>query len=429
MHSHIDLHLHLLQSLRLTDLIELATPYYRDIDWNRFGFLDRYEKIFGFRPSIIEAFDRVVQTGHNDLLARWMIYRYHSNGSFQEFDVLSFFPICITGYYFDHNMEHLVFDKIIERAKKEHLTYVQYRHGFVFTTYEEWSYWNLLLMRYFKRVSTQDFQVRYIIRIHPLFIDYLFQLLDENKDLADVVVGIDFTGAEKSPVDLVDFYDKIRQYNLHHLNQLDVMIHSGEVFDDRSIESAIRWIHDSVKLGATRIGHAVVLGLDPHIMVHRYADAYTKETVKERLAQLDYDLKHEDLLKKYGVHIDRALILREKNELQRLDHQQLIHRDYDKHRIEDIKNRQRMVIDYLEDKKTPIEVCPTSNLCIAGLPSPSHHPLFRFMKTQLQLVICTDDPGVFDISLNDEIVYVKQLLHLDESTFINHFVDPICFIK
>jgi len=45
--KHVELHIHLLQSLYPEDLFNMAKDIYREIDWNRFSFLDRYEAIYG----------------------------------------------------------------------------------------------------------------------------------------------------------------------------------------------------------------------------------------------------------------------------------------------------------------------------------------------------------------------------------------------
>ena len=57
----------------------------------------------------------------------------------------------------------------------------------------------------------------------------------------------------------------------------------------------------------------------------------------------------------------------------------------------------------------PIELCPTSNLCIGGIPSVKDHSLHKILRSKAPVVICTDDPGIFDITLRDEINLLVSL--------------------
>ena len=60
-----------------------------------------------------------------------------------------------------------------------------------------------------------------------------------------------------------------------------------------------------------------------------------------------------------------------------------------------------------------IEVCPTSNRRIAGLVDATHHPVHRFLAQDLPVVVASDDPGIFDTSLADEIEWVRNAAGLD----------------
>jgi len=56
-----------------------------------------------------------------------------------------------------------------------------------------------------------------------------------------------------------------------------------------------------------------------------------------------------------------------------------------------------------------IEVCPTSNRRIGGITDPAHHPIHPFLAAGLPVVVCTDDPGTFDITLEDELDWVAAV--------------------
>ncbi|OGN98760.1 MAG: adenosine deaminase [Chloroflexi bacterium RBG_13_50_21] len=68
------------------------------------------------------------------------------------------------------------------------------------------------------------------------------------------------------------------------------------------------------------------------------------------------------------------------------------------------------LIDYLRSTSTPLEICPTSNICLKVYPDYAHHPLRRLWDAGLNLTIGTDDPPMFGTDLNHEY----QVL-------INHF--------
>jgi hypothetical protein len=53
-----ELHVHTSGCYRPADLWRLARDCYREINWNRFSFLDRYEQIIGVRLDPVAMFDR-----------------------------------------------------------------------------------------------------------------------------------------------------------------------------------------------------------------------------------------------------------------------------------------------------------------------------------------------------------------------------------
>ena len=53
-------------------------------------------------------------------------------------------------------------------------------------------------------------------------------------------------------------------------------------------------------------------------------------------------------------------------------------------------------------------MCPTSNRRIGGIVNPAHHPVNRFLAAGLPVVVGSDDPGNFGITLSDELDWVCQ---------------------
>lgn len=60
------------------------------------------------------------------------------------------------------------------------------------------------------------------------------------------------------------------------------------------------------------------------------------------------------------------------------------------------------LIEYLKTKAIPLEVCPTSNICLKVYPDYAHHPLRQLWDASLLLTIGSDDPPMFGTDLNHE---------------------------
>ena len=78
------------------------------------------------------------------------------------------------------------------------------------------------------------------------------------------------------------------------------------------------------------------------------------------------------------------------------------------HGIQAIKSPR--VIKLLIEKQIPLEVCPTSNYITQVVPKLAQHPLRALQKEGVPLTISTDDPGIFDYTLTQEIDTVKSIL-------------------
>lgn len=63
------------------------------------------------------------------------------------------------------------------------------------------------------------------------------------------------------------------------------------------------------------------------------------------------------------------------------------------------------LVDYLREKQIPLEVCPTSNICLGVFLRFEDHPLPRLMDDGLYVTLNSDDPPMFNTTLTDE--YLK----------------------
>ncbi len=60
------------------------------------------------------------------------------------------------------------------------------------------------------------------------------------------------------------------------------------------------------------------------------------------------------------------------------------------------------LVEYLKSSKLPLEVCPTSNICLNVYPDYASHPLRKLWDAGLFLTIGSDDPPMFGTDLNHE---------------------------
>lgn len=222
-------------------------------------------------------------------------------------------------------------------------------------------------------------------------------------DLGVALTGVDFCFIEEGhpPKEQRALFSAVREHNARHPERaLAILYHVGESFEDKSLESAVRWVHEAAELGAHRLGHAIALGVDPAA----YGEA-RRESVAERRDQVLYDLRHAAALERHGVRVDRAALAHELDALASrapTDEVQLV---YDDRRREEVRARQRFAMAAVRAHGAVVEVCPTSNLRIGGLRDPSHHPLRRFLDERVPVVIASDDPGIFGTTLRDELAW------------------------
>src|SRR5499426_1037272 len=64
----------------------------------------------------------------------------------------------------------------------------------------------------------------------------------------------------------------------------------------------------------------------------------------------------------------------------------------------------------LRERQVPLEVCPTSNVCLGVAPSLSEHPLPRLLDEGLYVTINSDDPPMFNTTLTDEYLRAARIL-------------------
>ena len=66
----------------------------------------------------------------------------------------------------------------------------------------------------------------------------------------------------------------------------------------------------------------------------------------------------------------------------------------------------------LRDRQIPLEVSPTSNVCLHVVPSMAEHMLPRLLAEGLYVTINSDDPPMFNTTLTDEYLAIAQAFNL-----------------
>lgn len=71
------------------------------------------------------------------------------------------------------------------------------------------------------------------------------------------------------------------------------------------------------------------------------------------------------------------------------------------------------LVEHLREKQIPLEVCPTSNICLKVYPSLEEHSLTQLLNEDLYITINSDDPPMFNTTLTNEFLQLQGLHHWD----------------
>lgn len=427
-----ELHVHPGGCLTAEDLLALGGDFYREVDWRLFT--DAYERAYGIRPDPIALFCDALSdpSAGLDNLREHYIYAQKDGGDFGRFQAK--FNLLISLLRHPPKREELVknaLQRAIDRHRKEGMSFVEYRSGCSDETRGAFLRFHRVSAQIFARASQGGMTARYIISLHrwSAMRDYEWvqDLLDENPELIPTLVGIDFAHVEEGypPKNNRALFKRIRRDNRRRPHRaLEITYHVGESYFDKSLESAIRWCHEAAEMGARRLGHAIALGLDPEIAIARRADAHIEERVGERRDQIAYDLNYAPALSAFGIRVNAPALRAERQSLKNRASDDIVSRPYTPQRLAEIRNRQQFVLNRLARLGTVIETCPTSNLRIGGVPDPAHHPIHTFLKSDVDLAIGADDPGIFDSPLAREIDWVLAQTNWTAKALAERLGDP-----
>jgi adenosine deaminase len=66
------------------------------------------------------------------------------------------------------------------------------------------------------------------------------------------------------------------------------------------------------------------------------------------------------------------------------------------------------LVDLLRERQIPLDVSPTSNVCLGVAPSLAEHPLPRLLAEGLYVTINSDDPPMFNTTLTNEFLQIAH---------------------
>ncbi|AIE84719.1 adenosine deaminase [Fimbriimonas ginsengisoli] len=73
------------------------------------------------------------------------------------------------------------------------------------------------------------------------------------------------------------------------------------------------------------------------------------------------------------------------------------------------------VVRALRDRQIPLEVCPSSNVCLGVFPTLAEHTLPRLLDEGLYVTINSDDPPMFDTTVSNEFHRCAETFEFDEN--------------
>lgn len=83
------------------------------------------------------------------------------------------------------------------------------------------------------------------------------------------------------------------------------------------------------------------------------------------------------------------------------------------------------LMDYLRDKQIPLEVCPSSNICLKVYPSFEEHSLPQLLEHGLYITINSDDPPMFNTTLTNEYLIGRKFWGWDRERIIGFILNAV----
>lgn len=410
-----ELHIHLYGCLTAEDVFELGKDRWQKVPERLAWFEAEFQKAFG-RPSRLA--DYWTKDNGFDLLAEDFLFV--GAAPFREFQarfnlMIALMPVA-TG-------DHAVLHRVMEGQRKAGIRHAEFRSFVPPPLAEEAlrSYFagHAKEAARFERESDGAFvpRIAFSISRDPVLAVRQYAVLKEemlrDADVRRAVTAVDFCGVEEGnpPKSIRAFIQKILADNAADpRTALAVLYHVGESFTDMSQQSAIRWVHEAHRMGAHRLGHAMALGLAPEALGE--IPCKRTERVEERRDHLAWLLAEQNWLEASGFPVSVREVTAELDDLANLDAAAPLDLVQGEWEVAMTKKLQDAVLDDLVEHGAVFESCPTSNFRIGQIPAPAYHPLPRFLEAGARVIVSSDDPGIFAVTLQDEEELCRELFQL-----------------
>lgn len=410
-----ELHIHLYGCLTAEDVFELGKDRWQRVPDRLAWFEAEFQKAFG-RPSRIGDYWR--RDDGFDLLKDDFLFV--TAGPFSEFQarfnlMIALMPVA-TG-------DHAVLRRVMEGQRQAGIRHAEFR-SFVppqLTPGELRAYFDghAKEAARFERESGGGFtpRIAFSISRNPELAagqyEILKDLMARDADVRRAVSAVDFCGVEEGnpPKRIRPFVERILKDNeADPANALAILYHVGESFTDMTQQSAARWVFEAHRMGVHRLGHAMALGLSPEALGE--APYVRKERVEERIDHLEWLRAERPWLEESGFPVNGVETLQELETLRAQPPDRVIDLVQGEWEIAMTKKLQDAILDDLVAKGAVFESCPTSNFRIGQVPSPAYHPLPRFLEAGARVIVSSDDPGIFALTLQDEEELCRELFQL-----------------
>lgn len=129
-----------------------------------------------------------------------------------------------------------------------------------------------------------------------------------------------------------------------------------------------------------------------------------------------------DLAKKYGFHItihagETGI---EQNIIKSIE---LLHAERIGHGVSAYKDPK--VVQYLIDKKVPLEMCITSNYNTMAVQNKKDHPIKQYLQQGVRVTVNTDNETVSNVDLNDEFLFMSECMEISKEQIRSITLDSI----
>lgn len=402
----IDLHLHLYGCLSPDMLFEIGRKNPRP-KWERF--LDFYEMQYGTKIN--------PDTFWNDYAEPEKfkeLYLFNHRAPFACFQAK--FNLIIALIQFDEKEIFFVSKEVALQHFKEGVNYAEYR--LMFSPFEtKQNYYSKIKaacngLKYAEMETGNSMTARLILSLHrdgnyEEAYHWLKEFQNSDPIVSNYLVGIDFCNVEEGnpPKLKKDFFERVKKDNQKNPDtSLSILYHVGESFTDKSPKSAVRWVIESAKYGADRLGHCIVLGRN----ANNYLGNTFIENASERKDQLQFEIENYDELQKFGSIKELPELKNELSKIRDLPDDSKLEIYADSDYTKELETLQEYGLNLIKNSNSVIETCPTSNLYIGMIESMKDHPIHRFLKAGVKLTIASDDPGIFDTNISKEYELVKS---------------------